>query len=38
MIKKLTCHCGGVLKNIPDNTRIMGYPAKDIRKFLIDNK
>ena len=24
----------GVIKNIPDNTKMMGYPAKDIRKFL----
>ncbi len=28
----------GVIKSIPDNTNIMGYPAKDIRKFLKDNK
>ena len=26
----------GVLKNIPDNSKVMGYPAKDIRKFLKD--
>ena len=28
----------GVIKNIPDNTRVMGYPARDIRIFLKDNK
>ena len=28
----------GVIKNIPDNTKVMGYPAKDIRIFLKDNK
>ena len=28
----------GVIKNIPSNTKVMGYPAKDIRKFLKDNK
>ena len=28
----------GVIKNIPDNTKMMGYPAKDIRKFLKENK
>ena len=28
----------GVIKNIPDNTRVMGYPAKDIRSFLKENK
>ena len=27
----------GVLKNIPDNSRVIGYPAKDIRDFLKDN-
>ena len=24
----------GVIKNIPDNSKVMGYPAKDIRNFL----
>jgi UDP-3-O-[3-hydroxymyristoyl] glucosamine N-acyltransferase len=24
----------GVIKNIPDNTKVMGYPAKDIKLFL----
>ena len=24
----------GVIKNIPDNSKVMGYPAKDIRKFF----
>ena len=24
----------GVIKNIPDNTKVMGYPAKNIREFL----
>ncbi len=28
----------GVIKNIPDNTKVMGYPAKQIREFLRDNK
>jgi len=28
----------GVIKDIPDNTKVMGYPAKNIRKFLKDNK
>ena len=28
----------GVIKNIPSNTKVMGYPAKNIRKFLIESK
>ena len=28
----------GVIKNIPDNSRVMGYPAKNIRDFLKDNR
>ena len=28
----------GVIRNIPDNTKVMGYPAKNIREFLRDNK
>ena len=28
----------GVIKNIPNNTKVMGYPAKNIREFLRDNK
>ena len=28
----------GVIKDIPDNTKVMGYPAKDIKKFIIENK
>ena len=28
----------GVIKNIPDNSKVMGYPAKNIRDFLKDNK
>jgi len=28
----------GVIKNIPDNTKVMGYPAKDIRNFIKENK
>ena len=28
----------GVVKNIPDNSKVMGYPAKDIRSFLKENK
>ncbi len=28
----------GVIKDIPDNTKVMGYPAKRIREFLKDNR
>ena len=28
----------GVIRDIPDNTKVMGYPAKNIREFLKDNK
>jgi len=28
----------GVIKNISDNTKVMGYPAKNIREFLRNNK
>ena len=28
----------GVIKNIPDNTRVMGYPAKDLKSFIKDNR
>ena len=28
----------GVIKDIPDNLKVMGYPAKSIRQFLKDNK
>ncbi len=28
----------GVIKSIPDNRKVMGYPAKNIREFLKDNK
>ena len=28
----------GVVKNIPDNTKVMGYPAQDIRSFIKKNK
>ena len=28
----------GVITNIPDNSKVMGYPAKDIRIFLKENK
>ena len=28
----------GVIKNIPDNTKVMGYPAKDIKNFIRENK
>ena len=28
----------GVIKNIPDNSKVMGYPAKNIRDFLKKNK
>ena len=28
----------GVIKNIPDNTKVMGYPAKDLKSFIKENK
>ena len=28
----------GVIKNIPDNTKVMGYPAKDLKNFIKNNK
>ena len=28
----------GVIKDIPDNVKVMGYPAKSIREFLKDNR
>ena len=28
----------GVIKNIPNNSKVMGYPAKNIRQFLKENK
>ena len=28
----------GVIKNIADNSKVMGYPAKDIRQFIKENK
>ena len=28
----------GVIKNIPSNSKVMGYPARDIRIFLKNNK
>ena len=28
----------GVVKNIPNNSRVMGYPAKDLRNFIKENK
>ncbi len=28
----------GVLKDVPDNSKVMGYPAKSIREFLKNNK
>ena len=28
----------GVIRDIPDNTKVMGYPAKKIREFLRENK
>ena len=28
----------GVIKDIPDNLKVMGYPAKNIRQFLKENK
>jgi len=28
----------GVIKDIPDNSKVMGYPAKSLKNFLKDNK
>ena len=28
----------GVIKNVPDNTKVMGYPAKNLRTFLKESK
>ena len=28
----------GVIKDIPDNSKVMGYPARDLRDFIKDNK
>ena len=28
----------GVIRDIPDNSKVMGYPSKDLRKFLKENK
>ena len=28
----------GVVKNIPDNTKVMGYPAKNLKEFIKDNR
>ena len=28
----------GVIKDVPDNTKVMGYPAKTLRTFLKENK
>ncbi len=28
----------GVIRDIPSNSKVMGYPAKDIRKFLKESK
>jgi len=28
----------GVIRDIPDNTKVMGYPSKNIREFLRDNR
>ena len=28
----------GVIKNIKDNSRVMGYPAKDLKKFIKESK
>jgi len=28
----------GVIKNIPDNAKVMGYPAKDLKNFLKNSK
>ena len=28
----------GVIKDIPDNSKVMGYPAKDFKKFIRENR
>jgi len=28
----------GVIKNIPDNAKVMGYPSKDLKTFIRENK
>ena len=28
----------GVIKNIPNNSKVMGYPATDIKNFIKENK
>ena len=28
----------GVIKNIPNNSKVMGYPAKDLKSFIKENK
>ena len=28
----------GVIKDIPDNSKVMGYPAKDLKNFIKDSK
>ena len=28
----------GVIKNIPDNSKVMGYPAKDLKNFIRESK
>ena len=28
----------GVIRNVPDNSKVMGYPAKDFKKFINENK
>ena len=28
----------GIIKDIPDNSRVMGYPAKSLRNFIRENK
>ena len=28
----------GVIKNVPDNAKVMGYPAKDLKIFIKENR
>ena len=28
----------GVIRNIPDNSKVMGYPSKDLKQFIKENK
>jgi serine acetyltransferase len=27
-----------VIKDVPENSKVMGYPAKDLKRFIKENK